>query len=120
MFERDTMMSKKKLLKVHDKYKTRSKIMTPSWRADFQNSELPNFRSNYLLPDTRGFHITRLRATHKRSKFMEPRSPSTVAHATAKYRSSHRDNFRKYLFFSSRSTFFWNFPGGSMCSPNRY
>ena len=38
------------------------------------------------------------------------------------YRSSHRDNFRKYLFFSSRSTFFWTFPGGFMCwlPMNRY
>ena len=36
-------------------------------------------------------------------------------------RSSHRDYFRKYLFFSSsRSTFFWSFPGDLMCSPNRY
>ena len=26
---------------------------------------------------------------------------------------------RKYLFFSSRSIFFWIFPGGFMCSPNR-
>ena len=34
------------------------------------------------------------------------------------YRSSHRDYFRKYLF-SSRSTFFWIFLGGFMCSPNR-
>ena len=36
------------------------------------------------------------------------------------FRSSHRDYFRKYLFFSSRSTFFWSFPGDLMCSPNRY
>ena len=36
-------------------------------------------------------------------------------------RSSHRDYFRKYLFFSSRSTFFWIFPGRLyVCSPNRY
>ena len=27
-----------------------------------------------------------------------------------KFRSSHRNNFWKYLFFSSRSTFFWNVP----------
>ena len=32
--------------------------------------------------------------------------------------SSHRDYFRKYLFFSSRSTFFRSFPGDLMCSPN--
>ena len=48
-------------------------------------------------------------------------------------RSSHRDYFRKYLFFSSRSTFFCifqealcvhrtdaYFPGRFVCSPNRY
>ena len=51
----------------------------------------------------------------------------------ANVRSSHQDYFRKYLFFSSRSTFFWsfqealcvhrtdaNFPGRFVCSPNRY
>ena len=36
------------------------------------------------------------------------------------YRSSYRDYFRKYLFFSSRSTFFWIFPGDLIFSPNRY
>ena len=48
-------------------------------------------------------------------------------------RSSHRDNFRKYLFFFSRSNIFiifqegpfvprtnMNFPGGSICSSNRH
>ena len=48
-------------------------------------------------------------------------------------RSSHRDSFRKYLFFFSRSHLFiifqedpfvprtdMNFPGGSICSSNRY
>ena len=39
--------------------------------------------------------------------------------ATLKYKSSHRGNFRKYLFFSSRNTFFWSSPGDLMCSPNR-
>ena len=37
------------------------------------------------------------------------------------FRSSHRDYFRKFLFFSSRSTFFWIFPESLfMCSSNRY
>ena len=48
-------------------------------------------------------------------------------------RSSHRDSFRKYLFFFSRSNLFiifqegpfvprtdMNFPGGSICSSNRH
>ena len=35
-------------------------------------------------------------------------------------RSRHRDCFRKYLFFSSRSNFFWILPGDLVCSPNRY
>ena len=49
------------------------------------------------------------------------------------FRSSHRDSFRKYLFFFSRSNLFiifqegpfvprtdMNFPGGSICSSNRH
>ena len=32
----------------------------------------------------------------------------------------HQDNFRQYLFFSSRSAFFWIFPGGFIFLPNRY
>ena len=35
-------------------------------------------------------------------------------------RSSHLANFLKYLFFSSRSPFFKTFPGGYLCSSNRY
>ena len=51
----------------------------------------------------------------------------------ANFRSSHRDSFRKYLFFFSRSNPFiifqegpfvlrtdMNFPGGSICSSNRH
>ena len=34
--------------------------------------------------------------------------------AKKKFRSSHRDSFRKYLFF------FYNFPGGSISSSNIY
>ena len=50
-----------------------------------------------------------------------------------KVRSSHREGFRKYLFFFSRSNLFiifqegpfvprtdMNFPGGSICSSNRH
>ena len=53
--------------------------------------------------------------------------------AYRKDRSSHRDSFRKYLFFFSRSNFFiifqegpfvprtdMNFPGGFICSSNRH
>ena len=49
------------------------------------------------------------------------------------FRSSHRDSFRKYLFFFSRRNLFiifqegpfvpqtdMNFPGGSICSSNRH
>ena len=51
----------------------------------------------------------------------------------SQHRSSHRDSFRKYLFFFSRSNLFiifqegpsvrrtdMNFPGGSICSSNRH
>ena len=50
-----------------------------------------------------------------------------------RYRSSHRDSFRKYMFFFSRSNLFiifqevpfvlrtdMNFSGGSICSSNRH
>ena len=59
-------------------------------------------------------------------------SPFTI-HTVRQSRSSHRDSFRKYLFFFSRSNLFiifqegpfvprtdMNFPGGSICSSNRH
>ena len=42
---------------------------------------------------------------------------SKVSNEKVIFRSSQRAYFRKDLFFSSRSTFFWSFPGDLMCSP---
>ena len=62
-----------------------------------------------------------------------PQRTITLRTIPSPLRSSHRDSFRKYLFFFSRSNLFiifqeglfvprtdMNFPGGSICSSNRH
>ena len=43
---------------------------------------------------------------------------STCAWHSTIHRSSHRDSFRKYLFFQEQP--FYTFPGGSICFSNRH